>query len=138
MAAYRRVYDSRHLQADCQEPGSAPEPYARQSSMCHIFLLYAFTDAICLLTGFVISLNVWLSRAASPTRVHLPACGLSRQCAGITGITVGFYTPDTGYAGGADGGRRRQGRSFVGIVPSSAAAAAGGWPLQPTPKSIPN
>ena len=32
MAAYRRVYDSRHLQADCQEPGSAPEPYARQSS----------------------------------------------------------------------------------------------------------
>ena len=29
MAPYRRVYDSRHLQADCQEPGSAPEPYAR-------------------------------------------------------------------------------------------------------------
>ena len=29
MAAYRRLYDSRHLQADCQEPGSAPEPYAR-------------------------------------------------------------------------------------------------------------
>ena len=29
MAAYRRVYDSRHLQADCQEPGSAPGPYAR-------------------------------------------------------------------------------------------------------------
>ena len=29
MATYRRVYDSRHLQADCQEPGSAPEPYTR-------------------------------------------------------------------------------------------------------------
>ena len=29
MAAYRRVYDSRHLQADCQELGLAPEPYAR-------------------------------------------------------------------------------------------------------------
>ena len=29
MTAYRRVYDSRHLQADCQEAGSAPEPYAR-------------------------------------------------------------------------------------------------------------
>ena len=28
MAAYRRVYHLRHLQADCQEPGSAPEPYA--------------------------------------------------------------------------------------------------------------
>jgi len=27
MAAYRRVYDSRHVQADCQKPGSAPEPY---------------------------------------------------------------------------------------------------------------
>ena len=29
MAAYRRVYDSRHQQADCQEPGSAPEHYTR-------------------------------------------------------------------------------------------------------------
>jgi len=26
MEAYRRVYDSRHLQTDCQEPGSAPKP----------------------------------------------------------------------------------------------------------------
>ena len=26
MTACRRVYDSRHLQADCQELGSAPEP----------------------------------------------------------------------------------------------------------------
>jgi len=25
---YRRVYHSHHLQADCQEPGSAQEPYA--------------------------------------------------------------------------------------------------------------
>jgi len=31
------VYDSRHLQADFQEPGSAPEPYARQSSMGYLF-----------------------------------------------------------------------------------------------------
>ena len=38
MAAYRRVYDSYHLQADCQEPGSAPEPYARQSSMDCLYL----------------------------------------------------------------------------------------------------
>jgi len=37
MAAYRRVYDSHHLQADCQEPGSTPEPYARQSSMGYLF-----------------------------------------------------------------------------------------------------
>ena len=33
MAAYRRVYDSHHLQADCKETGSAPESYARYSSM---------------------------------------------------------------------------------------------------------
>ena len=38
MAAYSRVYDSRHLQADCREPGSAPEPYARQSSMGYLYL----------------------------------------------------------------------------------------------------
>jgi len=38
MAAYRRVYDSHHLQADCQEPESAPEPYARQSSMGYVYL----------------------------------------------------------------------------------------------------
>jgi len=30
MAAYRRVYDSHHLQADCKEPGSAPEPGNRE------------------------------------------------------------------------------------------------------------
>jgi len=38
MAAYRRVYDSRHLQADCEEPGSAPEPYARQSRTGYLYL----------------------------------------------------------------------------------------------------
>jgi len=29
---------SHHLQADCQEPGSASEPYARQSSMGYLYL----------------------------------------------------------------------------------------------------
>ena len=38
MVAYRRVYDSRHLQADYQEPRSAPEPYAWQSSMGNLHL----------------------------------------------------------------------------------------------------
>ena len=42
MAAYRRVYDSRHLQADCQEPGSASEPNARQSSMGYVYLFFTF------------------------------------------------------------------------------------------------
>jgi len=45
MAACRRNYDSRHLQADCQEPGSAPEPYARQSSMGYLYLLCIMTIA---------------------------------------------------------------------------------------------
>jgi len=38
MTAYRRVYDLRHLQADCQEPGSAPKPYARATSMGYLYL----------------------------------------------------------------------------------------------------
>jgi len=37
LAAYPRVYDSRHLQADCREPESAPVPCARQSSMGYLF-----------------------------------------------------------------------------------------------------
>ena len=37
MAAYRRVYDSRHLRAECQEPRSAPEPYSQQSSTGYVF-----------------------------------------------------------------------------------------------------
>jgi len=37
MAACRRVHDSLHLQANCQEPGSAPEPYDRYSSMGYLF-----------------------------------------------------------------------------------------------------
>jgi len=40
MAACRWVYDSRHLQAECQELGSAPEPYARQSSIGCLYLFY--------------------------------------------------------------------------------------------------
>jgi len=32
MAAYRRVYDSRQLQADCQEPGSAIYHWLQQYS----------------------------------------------------------------------------------------------------------
>ena len=40
MAAYRWVYDSRHLQTNCQLPGSATEPYARQSSMGYLYIFY--------------------------------------------------------------------------------------------------
>ena len=40
MAAYRRVHDSRHLQADCQEPVSAPEPYAELIEYGLLYLYY--------------------------------------------------------------------------------------------------
>ena len=40
MAAYRWVYDSRHLQADCQEPGSAPEPYTLGNGVWASFTFY--------------------------------------------------------------------------------------------------
>ena len=40
MAAYRRAHASRHLQADCQEPGPAPETYTRQSSTGYLYLFY--------------------------------------------------------------------------------------------------
>jgi len=51
MAAYRRVYDSRHLQADCQELGSAPEPYPRQSSMGY---LYLFNETVLLYSNEIV------------------------------------------------------------------------------------
>ena len=38
MTAHRRVYDSHHLQSDCQEPGSAPEPYTWRSSKGYLYL----------------------------------------------------------------------------------------------------
>ena len=41
MAAYYQVYDSCHLQAGYQEPGSAPEPYAWQSSMGYLFTTHS-------------------------------------------------------------------------------------------------
>ena len=40
MAAYRRVYNSPHLQADCQAPGSALESYARQSIMGYLLTFF--------------------------------------------------------------------------------------------------
>jgi len=38
MAAYRRAHASRHLQADCQEPGPAPETYVRVRAACLLVL----------------------------------------------------------------------------------------------------
>ena len=46
MAAYRRIYDSRYPQADCQEPGSAPEPYAREWSMGYLLITKSNEGAV--------------------------------------------------------------------------------------------
>ena len=35
-----QVYDSRHMQADCQQPGSALEPYTWQSGMGYLYLFF--------------------------------------------------------------------------------------------------
>ena len=45
MAAYLRVYDSRHLQADYQEPGSSPEP--RSVIECGLPFLQSLIPELC-------------------------------------------------------------------------------------------
>jgi len=55
MAAYRRVYDSRYLQADCQESGSVP--------VIEYGLLYLFTSAE---SVTLLALLAAVRRAAAP------------------------------------------------------------------------
>jgi len=69
MAAYRRVYDSRHLQADCQEPGSAPEPYAQLSSTGYLYL-FIITPPPAGELSIVMSMSVGLSVCLS-VREHI-------------------------------------------------------------------
>ena len=75
MAAYRQVYDSRHVQADCQEPGSAPEPYARQSTMGYLYLFMPRG----LYTAHELTCN-------KSTQLDVAFIGHARQC--ITAIHV--------------------------------------------------
>jgi len=46
MTAYRWVYDSRHLQADCQELGSAPEPYMLDNVVWATYTFYSAPDRV--------------------------------------------------------------------------------------------
>jgi len=63
MAAYRRVYDSRYLQAECQVPGSAAEPYARYSSMGYLYFYTRVPNTLttpranCLAKGLIYALQ---------------------------------------------------------------------------------
>ena len=78
MAVFRRVYDSRHPQADCQEPGSAPEPYARQSSMGYFYLLPLHFETIFTKNGCV-------------PREEAPLGGLTWACIFIQCIQYTMY-----------------------------------------------
>jgi len=98
MAAYRRVYDSRHLQANCQEPGSAPEPYARQSSMGYLTLPvgHRITYKLCLTTWKTLhnSQPLYLSELISH---YLPHRSLrssnTNRLTRPAGITSNFSSP---------------------------------------------
>ena len=37
-----------HLQGDCQEPGPAPEPYTKQSSMGYLYLFWTTRLCVCM------------------------------------------------------------------------------------------
>ena len=103
MAAYRRVYDSRHLQADCKEPESAPEPYARQSSMGYLYfftttslllllLLLRIIDTALLVDGrerygVRLSLSVPAFGRRTPLR-RVCCCGPGEQAVSICCCTV--------------------------------------------------
>jgi len=58
MAAYRRVYDSHHLQADCKEPGSAPEPYTLGNRVWVTFLPCSYRIAPYLYSRLVFSIGL--------------------------------------------------------------------------------
>jgi len=60
------VYDSRHLQADCKDPGSASEPYAWYLSMGYLFYLYR--------------------------TVPLEICGVSFEAGQMTSMSPGYHS----------------------------------------------
>ena len=85
MAAYRRVYDSRHLQADCQEPRSAPEPYARQSSMGYLYLTFIIIIIIIIIIKATRSSAI--AEGPRDASCQLKSCQLPRNSAETTYTT---------------------------------------------------
>ena len=84
MAVYRQVFDSRHLQADCQELGSAPEPYARQSSMGYLYLFSTALGATTALAHYLLDLRdvstITPKCLPSSTTEHVSASGAVNVC----------------------------------------------------------
>jgi len=106
MAAYRRVYDSRHLQADCHEPGSAAEPYAWQSSAGYLDIFTTYGAARCLTLRCGDGSNVKGLKAAfyllaylqdsHTTHLHSDTMILQRRHAGSCGIIPGVIRGRSG------------------------------------------
>jgi len=74
MAAYRRVYDSRQLQADWKESGSAPKPYALQSCIGYLYHFSCSTRGYVVTTGIRVPCDSCSSLRVYETRL-LPAFG---------------------------------------------------------------
>ena len=65
MAAYRRVYNSRHLQADCQEPGSARNP-----TLCsRVWATFTFLAHISV--EHDLKLQEWLGKAVCTNAIDI-------------------------------------------------------------------
>jgi len=84
MAAYRRVYDSCHLQADCQQPGSATVFTAR--CYASAVLAMALCPSVCL--------SVCLSVCPSQVGVLLKRLNVGSHRQHLT-IAQGLYFSDT-------------------------------------------
>ena len=90
MAAYRRVYDSSHLQADCQEPGSAPEPYPRQLSMGYLYLFRPMSVGDS--TVFRQSIN---QSVYSPVNTHICTISMNGRSPEKHGVQLAGDTRDS-------------------------------------------
>jgi len=72
MAAYPQVYDLRHLRADCQEPGSALEPYALYSSMGYFTFFHIVSGAGSMKQCGVCFFLPWAHGSSKPAAAGLP------------------------------------------------------------------
>jgi len=73
MATYRLVYNSRHLQADSQEPGSALEPYATLRSVIEYGLPFTFFYYITVQTLRAVTVLFFSMLGDKHTHTHLTA-----------------------------------------------------------------
>ena len=90
MAVYFRVYDSRHLQADCKEPGSARNPSLSNRTWATFF-------TFCPIGSVKQKSPVWLTPHAWPRSV---------AAVGVTLYTLGFKSACSRLENGDLGGIR--------------------------------